>query len=231
MTAAPGAPVAHSFRRPELLQQALTHRSFSATNYERLEFIGDAVLDCVVSAVLYDRFPKLPEGDLSRMRASLVNEPALVRVARRIDLGPHLRVGEGERRSGSADKPSILADALEAVFGAVFVDAGFEAAREVILDAYGDILDDASPTVLGKDAKTRLQEWLQARKHAVPEYVIVASSGDAHAKTFEVECRIPALDVVTVGRGTSRRIAEQAAAEDALARIVAAHGSEPRGGR
>ena len=147
MTAATGAPVAHSFRRPELLQQALTHRSFSATNYERLEFIGDAVLDCVVSAVLYDRFPKLPEGDLSRMRASLVNEPALVRVARRIDLGPHLRVGEGERRSGSADKPSILADALEAVFGAVFVDAGFEAAREVILDAYGDILDDASPTV------------------------------------------------------------------------------------
>ncbi|MFO1414398.1 MAG: ribonuclease III [Burkholderiales bacterium] len=225
MVAAPSAPVAHPFRRPELLQHALTHRSYGAAHNERLEFVGDAVLNCVVGAALYERFPALSEGDLSRVRASLVNQDTLARVARRLDLGAHLRLGDGELRSGGADRPSILADALEAVFGAVFVDAGFEAARGVIVDCYGPILAEADPVLLGKDPKTRLQEWLQARRIAVPEYAIIGTTGDAHAQTFEVECRIPALDVVTVGHGSSRRIAEQAAADDAFARVA----TQPRG--
>jgi ribonuclease-3 len=226
MAAAQGALVAHTFRRPELLQHALTHRSFGAPHNERLEFVGDAVLNCVVGAALYERFPALSEGDLSRVRASLVNQEMLARVARRLELGAHLKLGEGEHRSGGADRPSILADALEAIFGAVFVDAGFEAARDVIVGSYGTILSAADPALLGKDAKTRLQEWLQARRVSVPEYAIIGTTGDAHAQTFEVECRIPALDVVTVGRGSSRRIAEQVAADEAIARLAA----QPGGG-
>ncbi len=229
MSAAPRAPVAHPFRRPELLQHALTHRSYGATHNERLEFVGDAVLNCVVGAALYERFPALSEGDLSRVRASLVNQEMLARVARRLELGAHLKLGEGEHRSGGADRPSILADALEAVFGAVFVDAGFDAARQTIVDSYGEILSGADPVALGKDPKTRLQEWLQGRRLAVPEYVIVGTSGDAHAQTFEVECRIPALEVVTVAQGGSRRIAEQAAAELALERVTAQAGKSNRG--
>jgi len=220
MPAAPRAPVAHPFRQPELLQHALTHRSFGASHNERLEFVGDAVLNCVVGAALYERFPALSEGDLSRVRAALVNQDTLARVARRLDLGAHLKLGEGEQKSGGADRPSILADALEAVFGAVFVDGGFEAARRAIVDSYGSILAEADPAALGKDPKTRLQEWLQARRHAVPEYAITGTSGDAHAQTFEVECRIPALGIVTIGRGSSRRIAEQAAADLALERVT-----------
>jgi ribonuclease-3 len=210
----------HEFRRPELLQHALTHRSYGASHNERLEFVGDAVLNCVVGAALYERFPALSEGDLSRVRASLVNQDMLARVARGLDLGRDIRLGEGELRSGGADRPSILADALEAIFGAVFVDGGFEAARRVIVDCYGDVLAAADPALLGKDPKTRLQEWLQGRRLPVPEYVVILTTGEAHAQTFEVECRIPALDIVTLGRGSSRRAAEQAAAELALERIA-----------
>ena len=209
----------HAFRNPDLLRAALTHRSYGASHNERLEFVGDAVLNCVVGSALYDRFSSLAEGDLSRSRAALVNQDMLARVARGIGLGAGIRLGEGEQRSGGSDRPSILADALEAVFGAVFVDAGYDAARAVIERCYGDLLARADPAALGKDPKTRLQEWLQGRRMAVPEYFVVGTSGEAHAQVFEVECRIPAMEIVAAGRGASRRAAEQAAAEGALAAI------------
>ena len=213
----------YSFRQPELLRHALTHRSHGATNNERLEFVGDAVLNCAIGLALFQRFPALPEGDLSRVRASLVNQDTLARVARRLDLGSQIKLGEGEHKNGGADRSSILADALEAVFGAVFVDGGFDAAYQVIVDCFGSVLETADPTALGKDPKTRLQEWLQARRLPVPEYTVTTTTGEAHAQTFEVECRIAALGVATTGSGASRRGAEQAAAE-AAGLLVAQHG-------
>jgi ribonuclease-3 len=212
----PGARLGHAFADPALLRQALTHRSYGTPHNERLEFVGDAVLNCVVARALYARFPGIAEGELSRARASLVNEATLARLARRLDVGAALRLGEGEQKSGGSDRTSILADALEAVFGAVFVDAGFDAAAAVIERAYGDELRNADPAALGKDPKTRLQEWLQGRRVPVPEYVVAAVQGEAHAQRFEVECRIAPLGVVTQGLGTSRRAAEQAAAAAAL---------------
>lgn len=211
----------HTFRDPALLRQALTHRSFSSVHNERLEFIGDAVLNCVIGMALYVRFPALPEGDLSRLRAALVRQETLARVAERLAIGEAIELGEGEQRSGGAKRPSIMADALEAVFGAVMLDGGFEAARGVIVDAYAGVLADADPLVLGKDAKTRLQEWLQARRMPVPEYVVIATTGEAHLQQFSVECRIAALDLVTTGAGASRRVAEQVAAETAFGQVTA----------
>jgi ribonuclease-3 len=216
------------FREPDLLRHALTHRSYGASHNERLEFVGDAVLNCVIGVTLYERFAALPEGDLSRARAWLVNQETLARVARTLGLGAEIKLGEGEQKSGGIDRASILADALEAVFGAVFVDGGFEAARAVIVDCYGDVLASADPAALGKDPKTRLQEWLQGRRLAVPEYAVIATTGEAHAQQFEVECRIPALGIVATGRGTSRRTAEQAAAEVAGALAQGGSGT-PRG--
>jgi ribonuclease-3 len=211
----------HTFRRPELLVQALTHRSYGAGHNERLEFVGDAVLNCVVAQALYERFPDTDEGELSRARASLVNRDALAEVARRLDLGDAIRVGEGEFRTGGTDRPSILADALEALYGAVFVDDGFESARAAIDRTFGDVLRDADPAFLAKDPKTRLQEWLQARRHSVPEYRIVETTGEAHAQRFTAECGIAALAVTARGEGTSRRAAEQAAAQAAYAMVTA----------
>ncbi len=219
----------YAFSQPDLLRHALTHRSHGASNNERLEFVGDAVLNCVVGLVLYERFPTLPEGDLSRVRAALVNQDTLARVARRLDLGAEIRLGEGEQKSGGAQRPSILADALEAVFGAVLVDGGFGPARAVIVACFGDELAQADPSTLVKDPKTRLQEWLQARRMAVPEYVVTATTGEAHAQLFEVECRIPALALVAIGRGASRRAAEQEAAEAAGAMAVNAATQDARG--
>jgi ribonuclease-3 len=209
------------FRRPELLAQALTHRSHGANHNERLEFVGDAVLDCAVAAALYERFPGIPEGELSRVRASLVNRDTLARLGRGLGLSAAIRLGEGELRSGGHERPSIIADALEAIFGAVFVDAGFDAARAVIERVYAPELSDLDPAALGKDPKTRLQEWLQARRIPVPEYAVTAVAGEAHAQTFTIECRIPAIAVVAVGSGTSRRAAEQAAAAQAYAAAIA----------
>lgn len=208
--------VDHAFADPSLLRQALTHRSYGVSNNERLEFVGDAVLNCAVALSLYERFPTLPEGDLSRARAHLVNRETLALVARRLGLGGAIRLGEGELRSGGTDRPSILADAMEAVFGAVFLDGGFDAARRAIDAAYADVLREADPATLGKDPKTRLQEWLQSRRRSVPEYVIVATSGEAHAQQFLVECRIAELSIVVRGNGASRRTAEQDAALKAL---------------
>ena len=203
----------HSFRRPELLRLALTHRSFAAEHNERLEFIGDGVLNCAVALMLYQRFPQLPEGDLSRLRANLVNRDTLHRIALRLDLGAAIRLGEGELKSGGSGRASILADALEAVFGAILVDGGFDAAYAAIERAYSAELAGADPNVLGKDPKTRLQEWLQGRKLPVPEYAIVGVQGEAHLQTFEVVCRIPSLNISATGSGASRRAAEQVAAD------------------
>jgi len=216
----------YDFREPGLLREALTHRSFGVPHNERLEFVGDAVLNCAVALALFERFPATQEGDLSRARANLVNRDTLAQLAREMGLGAHIRLGEGEVKSGGADRPSIIADALEAVLGAVFLDGGFPAARAAIDRIYADLLHAADPATLGKDPKTRLQEWLQARRYPVPEYAVVATTGEAHAQQFEVDCRIPALAVITRGSGTSRRAAEQNAAAAAFARVVSsgAHG-------
>jgi ribonuclease-3 len=223
------ARLGHAFARPDLLAQALTHRSYGARHNERLEFVGDAVLNCVVASALFDRFPDLPEGDLSRVRAGLVNRDTLADVARRLGVGEALRVGEGELRSGGTERPSILADALEAVFGAVFVDAGYEAARAAVERVFADVLSEADPHLLGKDAKTKLQEWLQGRKLPVPDYRVVEVGGEQHAQTFTAECAIPALGIATQGSGSSRRAAEQAAADAAYAEV--ARGSRSRESR
>ena len=213
--AAPDATLGHAFRRPELLRQALTHRSFAVDHNERLEFIGDGVLNCAIARLLFDRFPQLPEGDLSRMRASLVNRDTLHRHALALGLGALIQLGEGELKSGGAARPSILADALEAVFGAIFLDAGYPAAHAAIERIYAADIAGAATEAVGKDPKTRLQEWLQGRRLPIPEYAIVAVRGEAHLQTFEVVCRIGALAIATVGTGASRRAAEQAAAAQA----------------
>jgi ribonuclease-3 len=220
----------YTFRRAELLDQALTHRSFGAAHNERLEFVGDAVLNCAIATLLYERFPQVPEGDLSRIRAHLVKRDTLARLGRALDIGAGLRFGEGEQKSGGADRASIVADALEAVFGAIFLDGGFDAARAVIDGVYAPELTGLSPATLGKDPKTRLQEWLQARRIPVPEYAVVDTAGEAHAQSFTVECRVPALGIATSGTGPSRRAAEQAAAAGAYGRVAAADATGADGG-
>lgn len=209
----------YRFADPRLLEQALTHRSFGATHNERLEFIGDAVLNCAVAHALYLRFPDLPEGELSRARSNLVNQPTLQRLANAMGLGSWLRLGEGETRTGGASRPSILADALEAVFGAAFEDGGYDAARALVDRVYAPALARLVPGAVAKDPKTRLQEWLQGRGIALPEYEVVGITGEAHAQTFEVKCRVPSLGVETRATGSSRRAAEQSAAEIACRRL------------
>ena len=206
----------HRFTQPGLLEQALTHRSRGADNYERLEFLGDGVLGCAVADELYARFPQLPEGKLTRLRASLVREEALVEVARSLGLGEHLRLGEGELAAGPEPRPSILADALEAVLGAVFLDGGYGAARKVVLAAFGPLIERLDPERPAKDAKTRLQEALQARHRRLPQYRVVSVQGEAHKQSFEVECRVAELDLRATGTGTSRQRAEQQAAKAML---------------
>jgi len=206
----------YTFREIGLLQQALTHRSHSSLHNERLEFLGDSILNCVVASVLYERFRQLDEGDLSRLRANLVKQQALFEIAQKLDLSQFLRLGEGELKSGGFRRPSILADTLEALLGAIFLDSGFDSARDVIRAFYIPILDTVDPATLGKDAKTLLQEFLQAKRIALPTYNVVATHGAAHSQEFEVECLVPKLSVQVSGRGGSRRAAEQAAASLAL---------------
>lgn len=211
----------YEFRNAELLRQALTHRSHSATHNERLEFLGDSVLNCAVAALLFQRFSKLDEGDLSRVRANLVKQQSLYEIAQALNISDGLRLGEGELRSGGFRRPSILADAFEAIIGAVFLDGGFEAAQGVIKRLYVPILDHIDPRTLGKDAKTLLQEYLQGHKIALPTYTVVATHGAAHNQQFEVECTVPKLDIKVSGSGASRRAAEQAAAKKALDEVMA----------
>jgi ribonuclease-3 len=211
----------HNFADAALLIQALTHRSFGAENNERLEFLGDSVLNCVIGTMLYRRFPALREGQLSRLRANLVNQQPLFEIASELDLGKHLRLGEGELRSGGATRPSILADALESLFGAVLLDAGFDRASAVIEHLFSQRMADIDPDKHGKDAKTLLQEWLQSRRHGLPAYELLGATGQAHAQTFRVACRIDALNLRTEGSGNSRKAAEQMAAEYAYQRLNA----------
>ena len=206
----------YRFSDPALLRQALTHRSFGQPNNERLEFLGDSVLNCVVAALLFEQFASIDEGDLSRSRANLVKQQSLYEIAQRLELSQDLLLGEGELRSGGFRRPSILGDTLEAVFGAVFLDGGFGAARGVIASLYTPILRNVDPRTLGKDAKTLLQEYLQGRRIPLPVYAVVATHGAAHSQTFEVECSIPKLGIRVLGGGGRRRAAEQAAAKLAL---------------
>ncbi|MBL8383898.1 MAG: ribonuclease III [Burkholderiales bacterium] len=210
------ARLGYRFATAKLLGQALTHRSHSAPHNERLEFLGDSILNCAVAHLLFERYTKLDEGDLSRLRSNLVKQQTLYEIAQRIELAPHLRLGEGELKSGGFRRPSILADTLEALFGAIFLDGGFQAARQTIAKLYHPILETVDPLTLGKDAKTLLQEYLQGRKIALPTYNVVATRGAAHNQEFEVECLIPKLEIRVTGAGASRRAAEQAAAKRAL---------------
>jgi ribonuclease-3 len=213
------AALGHEFGRPELLRQALTHRSFGSSHNERLEFLGDAVLNCVIADALCRSFPAIKEGELSRLRASLVRQATLADIAATLNLGDCLLLGEGELKSGGARRPSILADALEAVFGAIHVDGGFDAAQSVIENLYRPALGRIDPNDAGKDAKTALQEILQGRRLPLPRYELLAVRGEAHAQQFEIECVIPDLGIRSTGSGGSRRIAEQQAAQRALASI------------
>ena len=208
--------IGYVFSSRSIQDQALTHRSFGAVHNERLEFLGDSVLNCVIAQALYERFSEVREGDLSRLRANLVRQETLAEIAQRLGLGERLRLGEGELKSGGFRRPSILADALEALFGAVFVDGGFEQARKTILMLYEPFLAHLDPRHSGKDAKTALQEFLQGRRLALPQYQLRATRGEAHAQDFEVECLIPELGISTIGRGPSRRAAEQEAARRAF---------------
>ena len=211
----------YNFVNGSLLTQALTHRSYGALNNERLEFLGDGALNFIIANQLYLRFPKLPEGDLSRLRAQLVKEVTLSELALSLQLGEVLKLGEGELKSAGWRRPSILADALEAIIGAAYLDGGFQAAETIVLALYADKLATIDPKVIDKDPKSLLQELLQSRKIAIPEYIVTHTEGEAHAQKFIVECTVPKLNIRTVGEGTSRRIAEQQAAQIALQSALA----------
>jgi len=210
------ARLGHAFANPEFARQALTHRSYGTPHNERLEYLGDSLLNCAVATLLYERFPKLPEGDLSRLRAALVNQASLSEVALSLGLGEVLRLGEGELKSGGFRRPSILADAVEALLGAVYLDAGFDAVRGAVQRLLGERLERAEKRPVDKDPKTALQELLQGRKLALPRYLVQKTEGEAHEQTFVVECRVDELGVVAGGTGGSRRAAEQAAAQAVL---------------
>ena len=206
----------YRFGNAALLEQALTHRSHGAPHNERLEFLGDGLLNFVVARLLFQQFTTLPEGDLSRLRAGLVNQQALSELATSISLADHLRLGEGELKSGGFRRPSILADAFEALVGAISLDGGFDAAEKVLTDLYRPRLATMDPGASGnKDPKTNLQEYLQGRRLALPQYSIVSVAGEAHEQHFHVECVIPELSIRSHGEGPTRRAAEQQAARSA----------------
>ncbi|SNR76360.1 RNAse III [Methylobacillus rhizosphaerae] len=212
--------LAYKFKDKNLLARALTHRSYSGNNNERLEFLGDGVLNFLVAHQLYQRFPNLPEGDLSRLRAELVKEQTLSEIATGLSVGEFLNLGEGELKSGGWRRPSVLADAMEAIIGAVFLDGGYPAAAELVGRLLQRRLENINPKSIGKDAKSLLQECLQAQKLNLPEYAVLAIEGEAHCQIFRVSCHIPELEVTTEGKGSSRRAAEQQAAQLAYEKIA-----------
>jgi ribonuclease-3 len=212
--------IAHPFKNEALLVQALTHRSHSGNNNERLEFLGDGALNFIIANQLYQRYPKLPEGDLSRLRAHLVREATLSDIAVSLNLGESLRLGEGELKSAGWRRPSVLADALEAIIGAVYIDGGFAAAEALIVRLYATLLEQIDPQAIGKDAKSLLQEHLQGQRLELPEYTVLAIEGEAHCQVFKVACHIPKLNIRTEGEGSSRRVAEQQAAQLAYAQLA-----------
>jgi ribonuclease-3 len=211
----------HEFRNPSLLTRALTHRSFSIDHNERLEFLGDSVLNLAVADLLFERLSSLPEGDLSRVRANLVKQDTLHQLAVGLGLSDVIRLGEGEARSGGQKRPSILADALEALIGAVYLDAGFSAAQSLVHRLFKAVEINPEMQAIGKDPKTELQEWLQGRKMSLPLYRVVGTLGAAHKQTFDVECEIIELNFCERGIGGSRRAGEQAAASAMLQTIKA----------
>ena len=207
----------YEFSNPRLLVQALTHRSFSSDHNERIEFLGDSVLNLAVAGLLYEQLSELPEGDLSRVRANLVKQDTLHQLAVSLGLPDLLRLGEGEAKSGGQKRPSILADALEAVIGAVYLDAGFDVASGLVRRLFKDVEINAQMPAIGKDPKTELQEWLQGRKMNLPIYRVVGTQGAAHKQTFDIECEIAEYRRAERGIGGSRRAGEQAAATAMLA--------------
>ncbi|OGB18329.1 MAG: ribonuclease III [Burkholderiales bacterium RIFCSPLOWO2_12_67_14] len=211
----------HHFSNPRLLERALTHRSFTSDHNERLEFLGDSVLNLAISGLLFEKLSQLPEGDLSRVRANLVKQDTLFQIAVGLGLATGLRLGDGEKRSGGHKRPSILADALEAIIGAVYLDAGFEVAAALVHRLYSGIELNAQMSAMGKDPKTELQEWLQARKMKLPLYRVVATLGEAHKQTFDVECTVTETGRSERGIGASRRAGEQAAAAAMLQHLMA----------
>jgi ribonuclease-3 len=215
------ARLQHRFSDPQLLVRALTHRSFSADHNERLEFLGDSVLNLAVAALLYERLDALPEGDLSRVRANLVRQETLHQLAVGLGLPDVIRLGEGEARSGGNRRPSILADALEALIGAVHLDAGYAAAEALVRRLFADVQINPTMAAAAKDPKTELQEWLQGRHMQLPVYRVAATLGAAHKQTFDVECEIPELGATERGIGASRRAGEQAAAAAMLLALKA----------
>jgi ribonuclease-3 len=213
----------YEFQNPNLLEEALTHRSFGSLNNERLEFLGDAVLNLVIGRLLFERYLGLPEGELTRVRSVLVNQDGLTHIAGDLELGKYLKLGAGEFKTGGNKRPSILSDAVEALFGAIYVDSGFESVERVITELYSVYLDNIDPSLLSKDPKTKLQEYLQARHVALPEYRVFDVLGEAHDQDFIVECRIESMDVTARGGGRNRRSAEQEAAQLAYDLITEKH--------
>ncbi|MBQ8829883.1 MAG: ribonuclease III [Burkholderiaceae bacterium] len=207
----------YTFKNIKLLKRAVTHRSYGAEHNERLEFLGDSVLNCVIGNALFQKEDHFDEGSLSRVRANLVCQNALVEVAEILGISDFLNLGEGEMRSGGGHRPSIMADAVEAVFGAIFMDGSFEQAQAVILRLYEPVLNKLTPSAMSKDAKTLLQEKLQSAHYSLPIYEICRVTGAQHDQTFEVYVKLPALDIEMLGCGKSRRQAEQDAASKALA--------------
>lgn len=209
----------YEFSSEALITRALTHRSHSAEHYERLEFLGDSLLNMIVSELLYRQFPSLDEGELSRIRASLVSGKSLAKIGQELGLGDHIRLGAGERNSGGHRRSSILADTVEAVLGAVYLDGGMKACQDCVQRWFNSRLENIDPSASHKDAKTRLQEYLQARKQPLPEYRLCATEGKSHQQQFTVACRVSPLAKEIIATGSSRRKAEQDAAEQALARL------------
>jgi ribonuclease-3 len=212
--------IAYRFKSDALREQALTHRSFGSPHNERLEFLGDGVLNCIVAEELYNRFPGLSEGQLSRLRANLVRKESLSAIALELGLSEFLRLGEGELANGGGSRPSMLADALEAVYGAIFQDGGYDAVRETVRHTFRAEFDKLDPAKSTKDAKTMLQEYLQGRQLRLPSYRVVATVGAAHRQTFEVECVVGELKLAATGTGSTRRIAEQNAAAQILKQVA-----------
>ena len=221
------AIVGYRFRDADLLLRALTHSSYGSAHNGRLEFLGDSVLNCAVALALYRKFPDLPEGDLHRLRASLVSDPSLAAIASSHDLGSYMRLSVGELKTGGTKRSSTLAAVLEAIVGAAFLDGGFDAAAAVVDTVFGDGLRNIDPLKTIKDPKTLLQEYLVKRGVALPQYVLIATRGQAHDLAFHVACEIPALSIRCEGEGKTRRSAEQEAARDAYERATRA-GTPPR---
>lgn len=208
--------IGYNFKNQSLLIQAMTHKSYGLKHYERLEFLGDSLLNCLMALLLYKQFPSEQEGDLSRVRAYLVKQQTLFEIANLLELPSCLLLGEGERHAGGANRLSILADAVEALLAAIFLDSGFDEVHRVVSQLFESSLKDLDPTTFGKDAKSLLQEFLQGHKLNLPKYKVIKKMGEAHNQAFEVECQIKELDIVVNGLGMSRRAAEQEAAQHAI---------------